>query len=207
MRWKSLIFACQPTFLLVLSRSWGKVFRCLKVKIGSQCFLLCCLFGWFFGMFCCCFLPGNEQETPPAICKTAICPIVPINSSSTSVDLDATVSTKPWLYVQACGAIPNPSWVFGCRYPRWSQVLLLCQRLNASWSACLVSGDSEHPFGTSTERNISHLIAIFAQENLTLHKGQPWCFCHFFPSKCLFSIYQRYVIQINSKHSNLLTKY
>ncbi|RMC17690.1 hypothetical protein DUI87_05354 [Hirundo rustica rustica] len=34
----------------------------------------------------------NEQETPPALCKAAIYPVVPINSSSAAIDLDAVVS-------------------------------------------------------------------------------------------------------------------
>lgn len=34
--------------------------------------------------------------------------MVPINSSSTSIDVDAVVSIKPWLHVQVCGAIPSP---------------------------------------------------------------------------------------------------
>lgn len=77
---------------------------------------------------------------------------------------------------QACGAIPYHPDECGARPPG-----LLCRSLDASWGVCLVSELCENSFGTSTEMDISSLIAMFAQENRTLHRGSALVFL-----SCLF---------------------
>lgn len=92
-----------------------------------------------FSLFCCCFLPLNEQDTPPALCQTAPCPIVAINSSNTSTDLDARFQSRPGsIHVRCMGPSHIPQLSVGVEVPTWSQVLLW-QRWNASSGACLVS--------------------------------------------------------------------
>lgn len=72
-------------------------------------FLLCfCCFFVCECVFCCFCLPRNEQETPPALCKSALCPMVPINFYwPGSYCFSQTLAPYPDS-VQACRAIPYP---------------------------------------------------------------------------------------------------
>lgn len=142
-----------------------------------------------FGLFCCCFLPLNEQDTPPALCQTAPCPIVAINSSNTSTDLDARFQSRPGsIHVRCMGPSHIPQLSVGVEVPTWSQVLLW-QRWNASSGACLVSVSCMRtPLGRAQKGIFPVWEPCLLRRTLLYTKGQPWCFCHFFSSKCLSSI-------------------
>lgn len=80
------------------------------MKIGSQCFfalvlLLVWVVSWCVLLL---FSPQKWTADPSSTLQNCSMPHCTLNSSSSSIDLDAVVSIKPWLHVQACGAISSP---------------------------------------------------------------------------------------------------
>lgn len=175
------------------------------MKIGSQCFcfvFVACLGGFWFVLLL--FSPSKWTGHPSSPLPNCSMPYCSHKFLQYFYWPGCQVSITPWLHpCQVYGAIPHPPaecWGGG---PHLEPSTPLAEMECILRCLFGVRELHENPFGTSTERDISSLRAMFAQENLALHKGSALVFLSLLLIK-MFIFYHRYAIQINSQHSNLI---
>lgn len=151
------------------------------MKIGSQCFcfvFVACLGGFWFVLLL--FSPSKWTGHPSSPLPNCSMPYCSHKFLQYFYWPGCQVSITPWLHpCQVYGAIPHPPaecWGGG---PHLEPSTPLAEMECILRCLFGVRELHENPFGTST---------CLLRRTLLYTKGQPWCFCHFFSSKCLSSI-------------------